>query len=346
MEKPKFLFGSEERFLEFFKGIREDDTLVAISHTDLDGIASAKVIGNSLNVKSRKFVNYNDLNKDLINWIREKKATKVIFTDLFLKDSVLIDKLEDFCEILVIDHHPADKDYNSDKIIFLNAQGFCAGYLCYYLFSKVKDLSKIDWIVACSSVSDILYRNNQTFMKETFEKYGDNFEYDERDIRKSGRFWDVQWKLSMALVYNKNDVSRVYSFLGDEFELSEELEEDAEIVQKEYDLMIGNFENEKKEIPGGYFWENKSGGMFSSFISTSLSFRYFDKTIVIASSFGDEMYKFSARRQDKKEDMNVLARKLVEGFDNSTGGGHVPAAGGSFPVKYKEEFLKRLGVES
>ena len=35
---------------------------------------------------------------------------------------------------------------------------------------------------------------------------------------------------------------------------------------------------------------------------------------------------------------------LVKDFSGASAGGHVPAAGGYFPLRYKEEFRRRLGV--
>ena len=72
-----------------------------------------------------------------------------------------------------------------------------------------------------------------------------------------------------------------------------------------------------------------------------ISRKYENKTIIIGEKKG-EYYSFSSRRQDGKIDLNLLTRKLIDGFENSTAGGHIKAAAGDFPLKYLDEFKKRL----
>ena len=43
-----------------------------------------------------------------------------------------------------------------------------------------------------------------------------------------------------------------------------------------------------------------------------------------------------------KKSMAKLVRHAVSGIPNSLGGGHAPAAGGYFPIKYLEKVKKKL----
>jgi nanoRNase/pAp phosphatase (c-di-AMP/oligoRNAs hydrolase) len=54
------------------------------------------------------------------------------------------------------------------------------------------------------------------------------------------------------------------------------------------------------------------------------------------------MIKCSFRRQDRGEDVSVIAKKIVEEFGNSDGGGHKAASGCIFPSNYFAEFMERL----
>ena len=42
--------------------------------------------------------------------------------------------------------------------------------------------------------------------------------------------------------------------------------------------------------------------------------------------------------------LNEASKSWCSGFENSDAGGHIRAAGGSFPAKYFAEFKKRLGI--
>ena len=57
---------------------------------------------------------------------------------------------------------------------------------------------------------------------------------------------------------------------------------------------------------------------------------------------GKERVDISARRQDMKKSMASLVRHAVSGLPKSLGGGHTPAAGGYFPIKYLEKVKKKL----
>ena len=341
--KPEFAVGSEKRFFEFIQGLNDKDKVALISHTDLDGISAARVVNEVIDADVLKFVGYEELNDNLIEELKKSKIKKIIFTDLMIKEHLFIKKLEKFADILIIDHHRFDKDFNSDKTVFLNAQDFCAAYLAYYLFSKTQDIEKLDWLVACASIADWMYFKNQEWMKEVFDKYEDNF-FIEKSIRKSGKFWDLQWNLTLALVYFKEDLRRVYDSIGVGFGEIGDLEKYSGDVQKEIDSFLKRFEKEKIEIKGGYFWEFKQGFEISSIVSSLLSSKYGDKTIVIGRDDG-EYYKFSARRLDKREDMNLLLSSLIRDIKYASAGGHVAASGGHVLLRDKEEFKRRLGVK-
>ena len=54
------------------------------------------------------------------------------------------------------------------------------------------------------------------------------------------------------------------------------------------------------------------------------------------------LIEISSRRQDGKVNLPQLLNKCITGFPNSEAGGHIKAAGGTFPEEYLEEFKKRL----
>ena len=109
-----------------------------------------------VNANLIKFVDYDELNNNLLNELNKNNINKVIMTDLSIGDISFIKKLEEFSSILIIDHHIFQEDLNSEKTTFMNSRDYCASYISYCLFSKIKNLEKIDWLVALASVSDWL----------------------------------------------------------------------------------------------------------------------------------------------------------------------------------------------
>ncbi len=375
LDIPQWAIGEEHRFQTFVKNIPSDARIALISHTDQDGIAAARVVKEyfSLDAGLLFFADYVDLHEDLVQKVRATGATYVVITDLMIKKLEFVHALEKFAQVLIIDHHQVDHDFTSPRTVFMNAQGFCAAYLAYYLFSKITSLERIDWIVACACISDWEYTKNQQWMARVFQKYGEHFTADPQEI-KNGTFWDTQAAISLALVYFKHDVARVFATIGVSFRDMEDsvdciiysqnppdrefctkrdktnrilcigdLSQYASIIQREIDACIARFEKEKQVIEGGYFWEFTSSFPVKSIVSTIISAGMPDMTIVIAERRGD-VYHLSGRRQDKKVSMNDLLKRLTDGFEPHDAGGHIPAAGGFIMIKDVFEFKKRLNV--
>lgn len=334
--------GTKERFLSYIHSLSKDDVIALISHTDLDGVAAALVTQRAIQAHHVYFVNYDDINAQLVKELREKKVTKAIFTDLFIgkKDGFLSD-LEQFAEVLVLDHHLVSSDDNSTRTTYIKGEdGYCAAFLCYELFSSIASISDYDWIVACACISDYCYEKNVSWMESIFANYGQKFS--PLTLRQSS-FWSIQWTLTLALIYFKDNTRRVYDSIGTTFGDIGNLRAIAQKVQDELDILIQKFLNERKRMPGGWYWEFSPHYKLTSLISTIVSGSEEDKTYVLVRLEGS--YAFvSARRQDKKVSMVELLKRSLEGMESSSSGGHIPAAGGRLLKRDVSIFRERLGV--
>lgn len=339
MERPDFLAGNEKRFFEFISSLG-DEKIALLTHTDLDGVASGKVTNEVINADYLKFIDYVDLNSHLIEELREKEVKVVAITDIAINNPAFIKEAERYFRILIIDHHTFKEDYNSEKTVYMNAHHFCAAYLCYYLFSKAQDISKYDWLVACASISDWAYFKNRDFMKEVFEKYGDKFEFEGEIIKKSGRFWDMQWSLVLGIIYYKENLRFVFESIGENFEIGDVVKGSTE-VQKEIDEALEMFDREKIEFNGGYFWEFSPKRRIGSLVSTLISAKNYNKTVIIGRP-GEKYYSVSARRQDGVVNVAGLLQDLISGLEDSDAGGHFKAAGGHVLAKDRENVKERI----
>jgi single-stranded DNA-specific DHH superfamily exonuclease len=339
--KPDWIAGSEKRFFDFISKLG-GEKICLMSHNDLDGISSAKVVNSVVRADMLKVANYSDLNDSLVIELKKNKIKKLIIVDMSVQRVEVIKEIEKFAEILWIDHHTMIQDINSEKTVFLNAQGFCAAYLCYYLFSKLQNLDNMDWLIACASIADWLYTKNKSWMKEVLEKYGDQFILeDDGLIKTSGKFYDLMYKLTLMIVYFEKKPMSVFEMIGLGFAEVKDLDKYSAIVLNEINNKEKQFEKEKEFMKWGYFWCFESKFGIDSILISNLSRNVKDKTFIFV--FMDQKYCFiNARRQDGKVDLPNLLRDLIRGFDDSSAGGHLKASGGNFPRKYLEEFKKRL----
>lgn len=340
MEQVELLVGSEQRFFDFIRRLNEKDKIALISHSDLDGVASSKLASKIVDVKFMKFIDYFDINEGLVNELKTNGINKIIFTDISFEKGEIVKELEKFAEILIIDHHLFTLDLNSDKTVFISVDGYCASYLCYYLFSKIENLTMLDWLVAAASLSDFCYHKNAEWLEQVEKKYGERFSIQE--MAKLSRIYDVSLKLSLTLIYFRGKVDETYKMLGDNIESAENLENYAKDVQREINESAERFEKEKNAFKSGegYFWEFAPEFFIKSILINHLSIRHPDKTMILVQN-NDSYYEISARRKDGKTNIVELLKNLGRGLDVSSGG-HMFAAGATILPKYIPYFRERL----
>lgn len=340
MEQIEFSAGLEKRFFDFISRLNDKDKIALISHTDLDGVASAKVSNEVIGANIVKFLDYIDVDEMLVQELKNKKVTKVIFIDLDFAKTDVIKAIEEFAELLIIDHHIFTQDLNSNKTVFMSASGYCSSYICYYLFSKVQDMTKLDWLVAAASLSDFCYRKNAKWMTGVKEKYGDKFSIEQ--MAKISRIYDLADKLSLMLVYFRGKVYEAYKAIDDNIDNLGNLDNYAKDVQKEINESALRFEKEKKVFGNGevYFWEFEPEFLIKSILINHLSIKYKDKTIIIIEN-NKRYFEVSVRRQDGKINLVELLKKLTYGL-KATSGGHMYAAGATILPGDIAEFRDRI----
>ena len=94
MDKIDFDIGSEEDFFYFIDNLKGDIAL--ISHNDLDGMTCAKIVNEALDLELIKFVDYEEINFDLVKELKERGFERVIFSDLKINDIEVVQKIEKF----------------------------------------------------------------------------------------------------------------------------------------------------------------------------------------------------------------------------------------------------------
>ncbi|MFA5020032.1 MAG: DHHA1 domain-containing protein [Candidatus Pacearchaeota archaeon] len=340
MEK---IFSKEEiaMFKKFINKIYKNDKVALVTHNDLDGIVCAKVVEKVIKCNLLRFIDYPEIRAPFVKELKKHKINKVIFTDINITDKKILKEIEKFAEILIIDHHVSE-DWNSQKTIFLNKHHYCAAYLSYILFSEFVNLEQLDWLVACACLTDWAYSYNREFMKEVYEKYGDKFIIKNELVKKQGRMYETAIILSSSLIYFYENIEKCYGLITDSINDVRKLKKYRNIIQKEIDRAVTNFNNEKKMYGKDvYFWKFNPNYPIKAIVSTLVSSQEHNKTFIFVRP-NRRYINISARRQDKKISMVDLMKKLTQGLEDSNCGGHVPAAGGNILKKDFKKFKKRI----
>lgn len=339
--KDKYILGSEEDFHNFINSISKKDKIGIVTHTDLDGIASAiflqKILeSNGLEIDFIEFFNYGI---DTLKVILNKEFDILFFTDSFPKD---LNALRKKSRVFVIDHHPINERLEEKSNIIKTISKYCSSHCLFDLgkdYFKTKDW---EWLVCTAMIADY-----------TWDKSDENFKFIKQvypTVKKDATIWiskpgKIGSLINKALVYYRPDFRKVYDLV-----LKKDigkLEKANEIITVEIDKLI---EKAKKEAE--YFPEKKLLFFYTSveyniasITASILSDRDFrGDTVILAFELKDKkgIIKISARNQTGEVDLGQLLKKCIEGFEDSTAGGHIRASGASFPGKYLSEFKKRL----
>ena len=336
--KMEFLAGNEKRFADFISNLNERDKIAILSHNDRDGICSAVIVSKSIGNPDYVGIIPLDLFNlpEIISELKKKKINKIIICDLAIFDSKeLLKKLEEFAELLVIDHHPFMEDLNSERITYLKADThYPAAYICYYLFSKIKEIPEIFGVLG--TLCDTDYKYNENNAETIYDDYGFK--------SKKQNLWEIARNLTYAIIYFKDsNPKKVYDILmGDNYlENLKKLEKYSKIILDEIESHTKDFEKNHDEYKDLILYLYKPKFSFASILSTIISLRDFSKTIILAYE-KEGRIRMSCRRQDGKVDCNRLMRLSVEGIPDSKAGGHFKASGGDIPKESFEKFKENL----
>jgi oligoribonuclease NrnB/cAMP/cGMP phosphodiesterase (DHH superfamily) len=348
--KIPLIYGDEKKLNSFISQITKKDKIAIISHKDLDGMVPVlifeKVFGkiDILEFDSPK----KDLILNLIPKLKEEKITKVIITDLNLNNEQPETqvKLEEFAEVLIIDHHQSIKDFNSSKTVFmLTEKKFNAGLSTYCLLGKFKPLDSIDFLVAMSIITDHNWNDNAKFIKMIEKKYGLK---EAGDINKSelGIFTIILGNYNTFL---KEDPFKFYNILRKINSLKDikKLEKYSEEVEKDIKNTKEDFLKNKEDHIWGYIYHDKSKyGVATKAIRESAIYKDSDLVIVYREK-DDGVVHMAARRDDGKLNCADILKKAIFGLRDASGGGHIPAAGARVRkedfLEFKKNLIKILG---
>ncbi len=349
------------RFENFIKSISKNDKVAIIHDSDPDGICSAVIIskaierirGEKINLRINQNINEHGLNIKTVEVLKKNNINKVISTDLSLEEiPEMLKEVEKFADVLIIDHHPTLSTNYSQRVFIFKPQLFCEGIeppkycsskLVYDMCLRIVDVSDLDWVATVGVIADIATMAWPEFMEDVFNKY---------KIKK-GKDW-FKSKLGRIAEYIVSTQSYDLSKIQEVFDIVYNAKKPNDIInsglKKYYKIVDAEIKdwvknvNKRAEIHKDIdliFYEIKSKYRIKSPISTIISFKYPNKTLLTV-DINDDNVGVSARRQDKKIKTNEMILYAIKGLKNAYGGGHPPASGARLKKEHYDIFKKRI----
>lgn len=354
-----------KRFEKFISEAK-DKRVAVLHHTDPDGVCSGVIISKVIERTRNKLIDLrihqksNELfvTEKTIKSMKEKKINRVIITDMAVDqqaDQVM--KLTEFAEVLILDHHKIYNDMNSEKIVMVKPQmiyedvdpaHYPAAKLCFDLGSMIVNIDDLDWIAAVAVIGDFGYQDNKKWVDTVIKKYDLPRE---REIFHT-RLGKVSSMISMTEAYDVTKVEDCYKIVYEAKSykdvLKSKIKDYSKKVKYHIDHYISVWKDEAEFIDelDLIFYIIKPKYNIKSTISTIISTKHPNKTVIIVADIGEEFATISGRRQDYKIKVNDLLERSVKGLKDASAGGHIPAAGGRFLRgdldKFKKNLLKEL----
>lgn len=343
----KYVLGTKQEFFDFLNSITKEDKIGVITHTDLDGMASAIFLEKILESKDLKlnvleFISYKKgMFEGPIRNLKSKGVTKLFLTDMNADESDLeaFEDLRKEFDVFLIDHHPISSDLKDKKKIIKSDTSDCSGLVLFDLGKECFNTKEWEWLVCATIISDWSFRNpeNLKFLQERFPNLTlENLDESEPKILSD--------KIGSAITYYKGDLRKIFNLLKEK--KLEDFEKPYEVIEKELKENVERFKREAEYYPdkGLYFAYFTPAFPMISPIVTQISKQDPEHTYVFAADSKDNLIKISARNQSGKEDVNLLMKKGIQGLKQATGGGHLRASAASIRKqdleKFKENMLK------
>ncbi|MBU0461957.1 MAG: DHH family phosphoesterase [Nanoarchaeota archaeon] len=350
-----------EKFKDFISSIDVDDNVAILHDTDMDGMTAAVLVKKGLeeigiDVKMHLPKRHGEraVTTSFMQILQENDISVLICVDLPLESYESINLLQEM-KVLVIDHHPVEKDYSHINNLLvikpdmlqstLDPSRICSANIVYSLFSERTNMDAYDWIAALGIMADATYPAEKEFVDAVLKRYNARLKEDifDTELGKAASYGTYADCVGTDEAYDK--LFNALDTASNHKELIEKLKEFAPIA-KEVNRIVNAFDKKKeviKDIRSGLiFYEIKTKHRVNSIVSNIISHKKTPKmTLIVAEQVGDIM-KISCRRQDMKLHAGEMMRHCVSGLENSNGGGHMPAAGATVMKKDYETFKKRV----
>ncbi len=345
-----------EKAADFLKSIENKDNVIIVFHNDADGCCSCALMNNFLKKsigKPADFIISQPMPpaKNLIPKIRLSMPTKIIFLDLGVdQNPAMIKKLENDCEILIIDHHQLQNNMNSLRTIhcnpmFKSRKYQSVSYLAYKICSDLMDMKPYLWIAMVGIVGDYNTEDSLDMIDEAQKMYPELIKSKSQDALHKSVFGQIADMISAAKAdkISCEEITRTLNSCEsqEDFMKNEKLTESYRKVQEEIEHVIIDAKSIASSSDKVVFYEIKSRFNIHSPVSTNISKEFPKKLIIVWEEIGNKI-KISARNQGKNLNVGKLLKEAVRDLRHASAGGHEAAGGVSLRTEDWKEFVDKI----
>lgn len=321
---------TKEQAREFLQNIDDKEKVALVFHEDPDGFASALCFYDFLKDKIKKFsLTQVDLAYGIQNLEELKQNDTIIISDL--SPNILSKELEELKDkkIFYTDHHQKDSDVPKN-ILELRTPSEKPSSLVAHEITQKKDFLALLGLI---SDAGFLHKENQNFINEKLKKYNLN-------LQKAKELADDLGFFLRTL----KDTQKAFEIL-EKINSPKDLEKIEEIIKPLKDELkecLTNFEKNKEKIGEINFFYFKPKLCGKGALINKLSYENPDDILIFATPKNENLISISARNQNKKMNMVDLLNFATHDLENTTSGGHIPAAGAKIQAKDLQKFKENL----
>ncbi len=353
----------ENRFKEYIARINKTDKIAVYTGPDVDGLSSAAITSEAIKRIRGKPIDlfiYEESNRPGLTQSNALKISDCQINKLVVLDISIDNAPEETIKImsnldtLVLDHHLTVRDLNNEGILFVKPEYFSnvdpsrypSSKMAYDLFGKIADLKDLDWISALGIMSDSAYDTWGEHVDKVAEKHGIRYRKGEAWKSDLGKAVTV---LNRALLYDSKNAPECLEALASSKSPRDLIDSGIRRYKHEIDEEIMRLEEDFKmnrklsEDGKTMYYEFTSPFGVCSTLSTILghnSMKPSDNLVVV--QVKKDKCVINLRRNDKKVNLASIARSAVDGLPDSSGGGHIPAAGAEVRSEDLPELKRRI----
>ncbi|MFC1686028.1 hypothetical protein ACFLZZ_03330 [Nanoarchaeota archaeon] len=346
----------QKKVSSFINSITPKDKIALFHDIDGDGLFATGLLIKALQRLNLKPILLIGIGREEISPSKNtiKRLKNAGITKLFILDKPsdidleAIKQIEKFSDILIIDHHKIFGKAPSKRTTIIKPQFFTkippSGYptakMIYTLFSKLVDLTDLDWMAAAGTMSDTA--SGDWIVRDVVKKYG----FKDKDP------WDtplgkLENYISLSALHKSGDHNTSLKILIEsntyEDVLNSKLKKPYIAVYGEIQKHIKKFKRISEFKDDLVFCSIKPKYKINTPFLTIMSVKYYpNHTLVLITDFPPNKSRISFRRNDFKKDTSNIAREAIKGFKQAQGGGHAPASGAIILKKDLEEFKRRV----
>ncbi len=347
----------------FIESIKQNEKVAIVHGHDSDSICSAAIIYKLIKklVEKDSDLIISELNSVLtektFNKIKKLEPVYTIIVDIPNISVEILTNLRNISKVLMIDHH-MPKGYV--KIVYINPRIFDresylpATYLCYKIYEEFFDTKEILWIAGIGTLADFGMKNCLDLfnrIKGEDKELVDEFRPDDEILIDESLLGKLAQTIESGMAV-KDVAGSVFSLkvLLESKDYKDVLKNKTligyfNLMEKEFKRIEGDFNKKKKMIGNVLLYEIKSKIKIKSSFASYMERSFDDKVIVIYQKEGTDFNVSLREGKNSNVDLDELAKESIRGIKNSSGGGHIRAAGCRVPITQFKKFVENLRIK-